>query len=151
MNESAGSEVTVVGKGARLEGTIVSAGSLRIDGQVKGKITADGDVMLSSQSHVEADIQANNATVAGRFKGNLVVKAKAEVARGGHVDGNITSMSLVVLEGAVFTGQSIMGDQSGHAVAQHSASADTRYGESGSGDGAAAAFAASEAEKARSR
>ena len=27
-------EVTVVGQGARLEGTVVSAGSLRIDGQV---------------------------------------------------------------------------------------------------------------------
>src|SRR5205807_4921014 len=65
MNEGASSEVTVVGKGARLEGTLVSAGSLRIDGQVKGKITADGDVMLSSQSQVEADIQANNATIAG--------------------------------------------------------------------------------------
>jgi cytoskeletal protein CcmA (bactofilin family) len=145
MNEGAGSEVTVVGKGARLEGSIVSAGSLRIDGQVKGKITADGDVMLSSQSQVEADIQANNATVAGRFKGNIVVKSKAEVARGGQVDGNITSKSLVVLEGAVFTGQSIMGEPSGQAT-QRLAASDTR--QSGSGDGAAS-FAATEAEKTR--
>src|SRR2546428_180833 len=38
------SEVTIVGAGAKLEGTVVSAGSLRIDGQVKGQINADGDV-----------------------------------------------------------------------------------------------------------
>ena len=70
-------EVTVVGQGARLEGTIVSAGSLRIDGQVKGQVNADGDVMLSPQSQVEADINAENVIVAGRFKGNIVVKGKA--------------------------------------------------------------------------
>ena len=76
-------EVTVVGVGARLDGNVVSAGSLRIDGQVKGQINADGDVTLSPQSQVEADIRAQNVTVAGRFKGNIAVKGKAHLARGG--------------------------------------------------------------------
>jgi len=101
-------EVTVVGQGARLEGTIVSAGSLRIDGQVKGQVNADGDVMLSPQSQVEADIDAENVIVAGRFKGNITVKGKAELARGGRIDGNVTSKTLVVQEGGVFCGQSNM-------------------------------------------
>ena len=113
MKESPGSEVTVIGQGARIEGTLVSAGSLRIDGRVTGKINADGDVVLSSQSHVEADIEAQNATVAGRFRGNIVVKNKAELAKGGRVDGNITSKVLAVSEGAVFSGQSIMDQQGG--------------------------------------
>ena len=51
-------EVTIVGTGARLEGNVVSAGNLRIDGQVKGQINADGDVVLSPQSQVEADIRS---------------------------------------------------------------------------------------------
>jgi cytoskeletal protein CcmA (bactofilin family) len=101
-------EVTIVGAGAKLEGTVVSAGSLRIDGQVKGQINADGDVSLSAQSQVEADIRAQNVSVAGRFKGNIVVKGKAHLARGGRIDGNITSKTLVVEEGGVFHGQSIM-------------------------------------------
>jgi cytoskeletal protein CcmA (bactofilin family) len=112
-----GSEVTVVGQGAKLEGTVVSAGSLRIDGQVKGQINADGDVMLSPQSQVEADIRAQNVSVAGRFKGNIVVKGRAEIARGGRVDGNVTSKTLVIEEGAIFQGQSIM-DQQVQAAAQ---------------------------------
>jgi len=110
-----GTEVTVIGHGARLEGTVVSAGSLRVDGQVRGKIQADGDVMLSAQSQVEADIQAENVSVAGRFKGNIVVKHGAELARGGRVDGNITSKTLVVQEGGVFCGQSIMDQQAQRA------------------------------------
>ena len=103
-----GGEVTVVGKGARVEGTLVSAGSLRIDGQVKGKISADGDVAISGDSKVEADIHARNVTVGGAFKGTIVAKGKTELARGGRVDGNITSRTLIVAEGASFTGPSVM-------------------------------------------
>lgn len=114
MKNGSSSEVTVVGQGAQLEGTVVSAGSLRIDGRVTGKINADGDVMLSSHSQVEADIFAQNVTVAGAFKGNIVAKGTAEVARGGRVEGNITSKTLVVAEGAFFSGQSVM-DQHGAA------------------------------------
>jgi cytoskeletal protein CcmA (bactofilin family) len=110
-----GTEVTVIGQGARLEGTVVSAGSLRVDGQVRGKIQADGDVMLSAPSQVEADIHAENVSIAGKFKGNIVVKNGAELARGGRVDGNITSKTLVVQEGGVFCGQSIMDQQAQRA------------------------------------
>jgi cytoskeletal protein CcmA (bactofilin family) len=101
-------EVTIVGATAKLEGNVVSAGSLRIDGQVKGQINADGDVALSPQSQVEADIRAQNVSVAGRFKGNILVKGKAHLARGGRIEGNITSKVLVVEEGGTFHGQSIM-------------------------------------------
>jgi len=120
MAEQSG-EVTIVGQGAKLEGTVVSAGSLRVDGQVKGQINADGDVMLSPQSQVEADIRAQNVSVAGRFKGSIVVKGRAEIARGGRVDGNITSKTLVVEEGAVFQGQSIMDQQTAQAPAPQAA------------------------------
>ena len=110
-------EVTIVGAGARLEGNMVSAGSLRIDGQVKGQINAEGDVTLAAQSQVEADIRAQNVSIAGRLKGNIIVKGKAHLARGGRVDGNITSKTLVIEEGGVFHGQSIMdaGATSAHA------------------------------------
>jgi cytoskeletal protein CcmA (bactofilin family) len=125
-------EVTIVGTGARLEGTVVSAGSMRIDGQVKGQINADGDVALSPQSQVEADIRAQNVSVAGRFKGNIIVTGKAQLARGGRVDGNITSKTLVIEEGGLFHGQSIMdGTTSGSSSARpasHTASAATGGG-----------------------
>jgi cytoskeletal protein CcmA (bactofilin family) len=114
-------EVTIVGAGARLEGNVVSAGSLRIDGQVKGQINAEGDVALSPQSKVEADIRAENVSVAGAFNGNIIVKTKAHLARGGRVDGNITSKTLVIEEGGIFHGQSIMdGGASGASVSPSS-------------------------------
>jgi cytoskeletal protein CcmA (bactofilin family) len=116
-------EVTVLGQGASLEGNIVSAGSLRIDGKVKGQINADGDIVISPQSSVEADIKAENATVAGKFKGNIIVKGRAELARGGRVDGNITCKTLVVQEGAIFQGQSLMDQEAQQQAARPAAAA----------------------------
>src|SRR5207244_3782162 len=50
------SEVSVVGRGTRIEGKVVAAGSLRVEGEVTGAITARGDVSLSPEGRVEANI-----------------------------------------------------------------------------------------------
>jgi cytoskeletal protein CcmA (bactofilin family) len=91
MADQQNAEVTIIGQGAKLDGTVVSAGSLRIDGQVKGQINADGDVGLSPQCQVEADIRAQNVS--------------------------ITAKTLVVEEGGIFHGQSIMEGQTPPGVA----------------------------------
>jgi cytoskeletal protein CcmA (bactofilin family) len=53
----------------------VAAGSLRIEGEVKGTITAEKEVSLSAQGRVEANIQATSITLAGQVKGNLAADA----------------------------------------------------------------------------
>jgi cytoskeletal protein CcmA (bactofilin family) len=45
----------------------------------------------------------------GQYKGNIVVKNRAELAKGARVVGNITCQGLVVAEGAWFEGQLSMG------------------------------------------
>jgi cytoskeletal protein CcmA (bactofilin family) len=103
--EAYGPEVTVVGRGARVEGSLVSSESIRIDGRAKGRISARADVILSSQSHVEANIQAENVVMGGTLKGDVTARTKTELAEGGRVEGNIRSKVLVVNEGATFSGQ----------------------------------------------
>jgi len=138
------SEVSVVGRGTKIEGTVVAAGSLRVEGEVKGKITAEGDVSLSPQGRVEANIRATSITLAGQVRGDLTAKAdvslpadsrldgsirahnvevggvvkgniagKGKVGLGPHarVEGDITSKALAIVEGAVFIGRSIMGEE----------------------------------------
>ena len=100
IKETLGPEMTVVGRGARVEGTLVSAESIRIDGQVKGKIAARCDVILSSNSDVEADIRAQNVVSGGTLKGTITARTRTEVAQGGRVEGKIRSKELVVSEGA---------------------------------------------------
>ncbi len=100
---------TVLSNGTKLTGTVVVGSSVQVDGELEGTITADGDVILSPGSRVEADIEASNVTVASHYKGNIVVKNRAELAKGARVVGNITCQGLVVAEGAWFQGQLSMG------------------------------------------
>ena len=103
-----GHDVTVLGRGARLEGDFVISGSIRIEGQFRGRIAAEGSVTLSPGCEVEADIEGEDVSVGGRLKGNVVAKNRAEVTSAGWLQGDIASRALVVAEGAVFNGRSSM-------------------------------------------
>ncbi len=83
------SEVSVVGRGTKIEGTVVAAGSLRVEGEVKGKITAKGDVSLSPQGRVEANIEATSITLAGQVKGDLTAKGDVSLPADSRLDGDI--------------------------------------------------------------
>jgi cytoskeletal protein CcmA (bactofilin family) len=101
-------DMTVIGKGARLEGTLMSAGSLRIEGSVKGRINAEGDVILADGSEVQADINASNVAIATHYVGNVTAAGTLELESSARLEGNITCQALVVNRGAVFSGQSSM-------------------------------------------
>jgi cytoskeletal protein CcmA (bactofilin family) len=89
-------EVSVVGRGTRIEGTVVAAGSLRVEGEVKGKITAEEEVSLSAQGRVEANIQATSIILAGQVKGNLAATADVSLPADSHLDGNIRAHNVEV-------------------------------------------------------
>ena len=91
-----GSEVSVVGPGTRIEGTVVAAGSLRVEGEVKGKITAEREVTLSPQGRVEANIEAASIVLAGQVKGNLAAKRDVSLPADSRLDGNIRAHNVDV-------------------------------------------------------
>jgi cytoskeletal protein CcmA (bactofilin family) len=97
------SEVSVVGPGTRIEGTVVAAGSLRVEGEVKGKITAEREVTLSPQGRVEANIQAGSIVLAGQVKGNLAATGDVSLPAESRLDGNIRGHNVDV-------GGVVMGD-----------------------------------------
>jgi cytoskeletal protein CcmA (bactofilin family) len=101
------SEVSVVSRGTRIEGTVVAAGSLRVEGEVKGKITAEREVSLAPQGRVEANIQATSITLAGQVKGNLTAKADVSLPADSRLDGNIRAHNVDV-------GGVVMGDIMGN-------------------------------------
>jgi cytoskeletal protein CcmA (bactofilin family) len=90
------SEVSVVGRGTRIEGTVVAAGSLRVEGEVKGKITAEQEVSLSAQGRVEANIEATSIILAGRVRGDITAKADVSLPADSHLDGNIRAHNVEV-------------------------------------------------------
>jgi cytoskeletal protein CcmA (bactofilin family) len=91
-----GPEVSVVGRGAKIEGTVIAAGSLRVEGEVKGAVTAKGDVSLSPDGRVEANIQAKNITLAGHVKGDLAAEADVSLPANSRLEGNVRGQNVEV-------------------------------------------------------
>jgi cytoskeletal protein CcmA (bactofilin family) len=90
------SEVSVVGRGTKIEGKVAAAGSLRVEGEVTGAITAQGDVSLTSEGRVEANIEAASITLAGRVKGDLNAQGDVSLPADSRLDGNIRARNVSV-------------------------------------------------------
>jgi cytoskeletal protein CcmA (bactofilin family) len=90
------SEVSVVGRGAKIEGTVIAAGSLKVEGEVKGTVSAKGDVSLSPEGRVEANIEARNITLAGHVKGDLAAEGDISLPANSRLEGNIRGQNIEV-------------------------------------------------------
>ena len=95
---------TIIGLNSEVEGNIVSQGSLRIDGKLRGDITVKGNLVVGDQGSLEGSVNAKNIVVAGRITGNVVALEKIEINKSGRLIGDIISKFVVIEEGSHFTG-----------------------------------------------
>ena len=98
-----------LGQGSRVEGKLTFEGSVRIDGQVEGEISAQEMVVLGETADVSAQIVANTIIVQGRVTGDLNARKRVELKAPASVAGNISTPCLVIHEGVVFEGHCSMG------------------------------------------
>jgi cytoskeletal protein CcmA (bactofilin family) len=100
---------TVIGEGIRLEGAIISgAGSVRIDGSVSANVSVDGDIVIGETGSVNGNVEVLNALFAGRVEGNVTSRNSVHLTSTANIKGNITAASLVIDEGAIFSGSCSM-------------------------------------------
>lgn len=102
---------TYIGPDTRIEGTIVTAGSVRIDGEVDGDIRADADVIIGESGRVRAGIKAVNLVIAGTVVGQAHVSGRLEVLATGRLDGDAVMQTLIVEQGGVLHGTCRMGSE----------------------------------------
>jgi len=97
---------TIIGRGTKIvNGEMSGESSVRIDGDFSGLIDIEGDLILGEHGSIEGDIRARSAMIAGYTKSRLVdCNESLHIVSAGVVHGDITVGSLVVDEGAVFTG-----------------------------------------------
>jgi cytoskeletal protein CcmA (bactofilin family) len=101
---------TLVGASTSIKGTLRAEGTIRVDGIVEGEIQTAGNVIVGRGGKVMASVTAANVMVAGQVKGNISATHRLEIVASGKVWGDITVASLLIEEGGVFRGQSIMKD-----------------------------------------
>ena len=97
--------VGLIGQGIEVIGEINFAGTLRIEGAVRGHInSSSGTVSIGETGVVEADVTTNNCIVDGVLVGDLIASSRVEITRKGRIKGKVTTRDLVIAEGAIFEG-----------------------------------------------
>jgi cytoskeletal protein CcmA (bactofilin family) len=96
---------TIIGKDSVIEGTIEVQGGLRVDGVVRGRISASDSLAVGDSGRVEADLASSMVVVGGKVSGNILAKDKVELQSKAEVEGDITTKNLIIEEGAVFHGR----------------------------------------------
>ncbi len=99
---------TIIGAGVKVGGNLESEGDIHIDGTYTGDIQANGDVVLGINAKMKGNVTARNVSVAGSLKGNIVAEGEAALRDSGHINGDITCISLNIEHGGVFVGRSKM-------------------------------------------
>ena len=103
-------QVTIIGTGVVIEGKISSTGDVRIDGNVKGDIKANGNVTVGESGEVDGQINADVITLGGKVTGSINAKDKLVLESKAALKGDIITKILVVEAGAKFDGKSSMGE-----------------------------------------
>ncbi|EGL83108.1 protein of unknown function DUF583 [Caldalkalibacillus thermarum TA2.A1] len=102
---------TLIGKGTRLEGNVVSSSSLRLDGELVGEIQTEGNITVDKEGNVRGNLYAQNMTIEGQIEGNLYATNHIFLASTAQVRGDITAQTLEMEKGATFNGKSTMGKE----------------------------------------
>jgi len=111
ISEVSGSTMnTIIGKDTTITGTLDVKGALRVDGTVKGKVICNDCVTIGATGLIEADLESVTAVVAGRLVGNILSADKIELQAKCEMEGDIKTKSLVIEQGAMFTGSCNMKD-----------------------------------------
>ncbi len=98
----------IIGPTASFDGHLKAHGNVRVDGYLQGSIETSGNVIIGETGKVLADITANNIQVWGALKGNIDGAGRLEILPSGRVWGDIKVASLLIDEGGIFRGKSIM-------------------------------------------
>ncbi|MGC8787862.1 MAG: bactofilin family protein [Anaerolineae bacterium] len=98
----------ILGPSASFHGHLKAEGNVRIDGYFDGSVETTGNVIIGEKAKVTADITASNVQVWGAVKGNITASGRLEILPTGRVWGEIKVTSLLIDEGGLFRGKSVM-------------------------------------------
>jgi cytoskeletal protein CcmA (bactofilin family) len=105
---------SLIGAGTVVEGNIVFTGGLRVDGRVRGNVSAtDGQpstLVLSEKAQIEGEIRVSHAVVNGTVIGPVYGAEYVELQPKSNVTGDVHYRTLEIQLGAVVQGRLVHQD-----------------------------------------
>lgn len=116
--ESQTTGITFISKGSEITGNIRAAGNLRVDGVIRGRVHADGDIEVSAGGLIEGEnVSARNIVIHGTVKATLNAEGHLRIHSQGEVQGDVTAQALDIESGARFVGYSHTGKPTAEILA----------------------------------
>lgn len=112
------SNTTVIGPDTIIKGEMTFESSARILGKFEGKLTAKGELQVGQGAQCKATVDAGTIVIDGEIEGNVTARDKAKLNPTAKIIGDITAKTLIVAEGATFTGRCHVGADAVERIAQ---------------------------------
>ena len=96
--------VTIIGPGTAVNGEIACKGTVRIEGNVSGRISSDDTIVVLEMGKVKADLTAGQVIIGGEVEGNITARERLEISPKGKLIGDITAPRVSIAEGVLFEG-----------------------------------------------
>lgn len=102
--------ISIIGPGMSVTGDCQAEGTLRIEGSVKGTVSAGKAVVVGKEGVVDGDVLTQDAVVGGRVTGSIVAESRLELQATCVVEGEIKARRIKLDEGGRVNGMVHIGE-----------------------------------------
>ena len=100
---------SLIAQGTRIEGAMKFDEGLRVDGEVYGDITANGEgpsmLVISEAAVVQGAIEADNVIINGTVRGPVSARELLELQPKAKIEGDVSYVALEMHQGATICGK----------------------------------------------
>ena len=100
---------SLIGATTRIEGNVVFSGGLRVDGMVRGNVSAlaedPGTLVVSTDARIDGEVHAAHIVVNGMINGPVHASETLELQAGSRVKGDVHYKTIEIHQGAVVEGR----------------------------------------------
>ncbi|MBT8340559.1 MAG: polymer-forming cytoskeletal protein [Desulfatitalea sp.] len=96
---------TLLGKDTVIEGTLTFTETIRVDGQIRGKLMSkEGTAIIGETAVLAADVQVGVAIIRGKIDGRVDAAHRIEIYAPAQVNGDIAARTVAIDSGVQFNG-----------------------------------------------
>lgn len=105
-----------IGSTTSIEGNLYFNGGMRVDGVVRGNVTAQpdqpGTLVVSENARIDGEVHAAHVVVSGTIVGPVHATETLELQAGSRIKGDVYYKSIEMVQGAVVEGRMVhQGDE----------------------------------------
>lgn len=95
---------TVIAEGTEINGHLEGGEDVDVHGTLRGSVRLEGNLLVTAGGRVEADVEAHAVVIHGILAGNVQARDVVEMTAGAKVLGDLTAPTIILEEGAAYSG-----------------------------------------------